>query len=332
MGKVINNVTGALFGSRQSASGNTSSSGDPIRQDAFNIARPLYQDTVTQGQSLLNDVFANPAFGGPRVAGLNPFQVNSANFTGNFANQTGQNAFNLINAGNANLNPGMNFGTNAQNTFNRFAGVDPTQNIINNAAQFANNPFVDGMIDAAGRDVTRNLFENQLTGIDRAAAGSGNINSTRAGVESAIAQRGAADRLADMSSSIRSQFFGKGLDMAQNQFNQNLRNELLANQPLLEALNAGTRTLGAGNDFARMNFGLGQGAGSVFQGQEQAELDANRAMFDEALTNRIRALGASTGVLGGGQGFSGGPTSGTTSESQTKTPSLASIIGSFLRF
>jgi hypothetical protein len=312
-----------------SGSKNTStSSGDPTAIEAFNIAKPALSAAVTGGTNLWNEISANPAFSGQRVAGLNPFQTGSANTLGNFTSQFNPAAANAVgNLGFANLGAGMNLGGNAQDIFNR-ASMDPTQMILNTAGQYANNPFVDGLIDASGRDVTRNLFENQLPGIDRAAVGAGNLNSTRAGVESAIAQRGAADRLADLSSNIRSQFFGRGLEMGQNQFNQNLSNMLQANQGLSNAANFGVGNLGTANQLALSGFTQGQLAGDVFRDFDQSNLDANKAQFDEGLANRLAVLSQLTGTAQAGRGFSSG--AGTTSGTATSSPSKASQLGSLI--
>jgi len=313
---------GSLFKSKQSAPTVTE---DPVAREAFGIIKPGLQLGTNLGMNLANEFFANPAYSGQRVAGLNPFQTGSADFLGNFANQfTPMASGGAAALGLANLGAGANFGSNAQNIFSQFSG-DPTQQIINNAGQFANNPYISGLIDASSRDVTRNLFENQIPGIDRAATGSGALNSTRAGVESAIAQRGAADRLADMSSQIRSQFFGQGLGMAQNQYNQNLQNMLQANQGLMQAGQFGMDALGNAQNLATTGFGQSQAAGGLLQAQNQAELDAQRAMFDEGLANRLAVLANLTGSNAAGQGFKSvaGVTPGAT------TPSIASQLAGF---
>lgn len=327
MGKVVSSI----FGSGQSGSSSSQSSGDPIRQQAFAIGSPLFQSTVTSGMNLLNRINANPAFTGQRVAGLNPFQVSSANNLGALSQDAANLPYATLNTGLNNLTAGGNFGANAQNIFNRFDGVDPTQSIINNAGLFANNPFTDGMIDAASRDVVRNLTESALPSLNRQFAGTGNTNSTRAGVESAIAQRGAADRLADLSSQIRSQFFGRGLDMSQNQFNQNLQNSLAANNQLLSSANLGNNLLNAGMDQGRSVFDFGQLAGNMFQTQNQNELNANKAQFDEERNNILNALATLSGVASAGQGWAGGPTSTTGTSQQTSTPSIASIAGTLFK-
>lgn len=296
MGKLVSGIFGG-------GSSGPQATYDPVARESFNIIKPGLQLGTDLGMGLANEFFQNPSFSGQRVAGLNPFQTGSANNLGGFSG-----AFTPMAQGAAaglglsNIGAGYGFGNNAQSIFNR-SSMDPTQQIISNAGQFANNPFVEGLIDASSRDVSRNLFENTLPGIDRAAVGGGNLNSTRAGVESAIAKRGAADRLADMSSQIRSQFFGTGLNMAQNQYNQDLANMLNANQGLLQAGEFGMNALGGAQDLASSGFAQGQAAGGLFQGQNQAELDANRAQFDEGLANRLAVLSQLTGNTQSGQGF-----------------------------
>jgi hypothetical protein len=126
-----------------------------------------------------------------------------------------------------------------------------------------------------------------------------------------------------MSSNIRSQFFGKGLDMGQNQYNQNLSNMLQANQGLMQAGQFGMDALGGAQNLAQTGFGQGQLAGSLFQGQNQAELDASRSQFDEGLANRLAVLQNLQGNSQSGQGFKSiaGVTPGAAS------PSMASQIG-----
>jgi len=297
---------------------------DPTALEAFNTVKPALQTGVSGSIGLFNQYNANPAYAGPRVAGLNPFQIGSANTLGNFAQGFTPDATNAAaNLGFSNIGAGMGFGSNAQDIFSR-ASMDPTQQIIGQAGQFADNPYTQGMIDAASRDVTRNLFENQLPGLDRAASGTGNLNSTRAGVESALAQRGAADRLADISSDIRGRFFGQGLGMAQNQFNQNLQNMMASNQDLMRAGQFGMDALGGAQGLAQTGFGQGQMAGGLFQAQNQAELDANKSFFDESLANRLAVLAPLFGASQAGQGFR-------SVAGVTQTPSMASQIGGIMQ-
>lgn len=308
-----------------SSSSSQQSSGDPIKQQSFDQALPFWQQALGSASALNNQVTQNPAYSGQRVADLNPYQIGSANNLGNFANTTAMTPTAFNNVGLSNLQAGSGYGNNANNIYS-LSQADPTQSILNSANQYANNPYVNGLIDASNRDVSRDLNENQLTGINRAAEGTGNVNSSRAGVQDAIAQRGAMDRMADTASNIRSQFFGQGLNMAQNQWNQNLSNQLNANNQLLNAGNLGSALLNAGQGYATNNFNEGQSAGGVFQNQQQNQLNANQDYFNQSLQNRIAALQALNGTVSGGQGWAGGPTTSTT----TKTPSTAAQIGAVL--
>ena len=78
------------------------------------------------------------------------------------------------------------------------------------------NPLVDAML----RDDRRALEEGTLPGINIGASGSGNTNSSRAGIASAIAQRGFADRAADLRSDVVRQLRDAKLAQDNAQFNQ----------------------------------------------------------------------------------------------------------------
>lgn len=315
---------GSFF--RDKSTTSQSNSGDAISNEAWGISKPLYQQTVTGSGNVLRDILANPAFTGQRVAALNPFQVNSAMNFGNLSDRTGTlGSMAQFGTGLRNLTAGGQFGDNAANLYNQYFTGNPNDGALRAGMNFANNPMVDGLIDASSRDVTRNLFEQQLPGIDRQAAGTGNLNSTRAGVETAIARRSAADRLADLSSSIRNQFFNKGVD----QFNNNISNALATNNQLLQAGNFGINAMGGSQDFGLNAFKGGQLAGGVFQTQDQAMLDADKAQFDETQANLLNALRNIGAISGIGATFDGGASS--QSGTQSYRPSTAATIGSFIK-
>src|SRR3546814_4839567 len=77
------------------------------------------------------------------------------------------------------------------------------------------NPSTQGIVEANSRDVVHNLNEETLPGIDRQATATGGITSSRAGVAAGIARRGAEDRVADISASIRGDAYNRGLSLAQ---------------------------------------------------------------------------------------------------------------------
>lgn len=314
---------GKFFSSKSTQQGQNS--GDAISNEAWGISKPLFQQAVTGSGDVLSKILANPAFTGQRVAGLNDIQAGSAMDFANLNNNTGTlGALSQFGAGLGNLTRGGTFGDNAANLFNDYFGPNSNRTALNTGFSFANSPMADAMVDSAGRDVTRNLFERELPGIDRQAAGTGNLNSTRAGVETAIAKRGAGDRLADMSTNIRSRLFDQGV----GQFNQDLTNALGTNNQLLQAGNFGLNALSSGQDFGLNAFQGNQAAGGLFQMQDQANLDADKAQFDETQSNLLNALKTIAGISGIGSTFDGGASS--SYQVNQARPSTAASLGSFL--
>ena len=200
-----------------------------MQMQGYTDARPFIQDMYRGGQDALNNQLAQGYYSGPTYAGLNDMQTGAIDQQYNF----GQNAFGMSN----NLmNQGQNFGQYYQIRYNR-----PGQGQTGNAFNYANQNS-QPLIDAALRDSKRNLEENTLTNIGMGASGSGNTNSSRAGVAAAIAGRDYMDRAADTGAGIRDRLARDCLTQNQNQFS----NQMNANQ-------------GLGNAFQR-GFGMGNTA------------------------------------------------------------------------
>jgi hypothetical protein len=191
--------------------------------DAREYINPMYKG----GTEAMKNQLAAGYYQGPTYAGLNDMQTNAINQQYNF----GQNAFGM---GNTLMNQGQNYGQNYQSLFNQ-AGQDQLGNAINYA-----NDNSQPLVDAALRDSTRNLQENTLTSIGLGASGTGNTNSSRAGVAQAIAGRDYLDRAADTSAGIKDRLAKDYLTQSQNQF----ANQMNANQGLGNAFNTG---FGMGN-------------------------------------------------------------------------------------
>ncbi|GAB5503431.1 hypothetical protein [Pyruvatibacter sp.] len=132
------------------------------------------------------------------------------------------------------------------NSLYDFAQQDGTQSIIDNAALYADNPYMDGMIDSVGRDVSRSLGEDVLPGLNRSASMGGNLNSSRAGAAEAIAKRGARDRLADVSSGMRGNAYNTGLSMSATERQNRFGNMMNANSGLFNAAQFGQQAGQAG--------------------------------------------------------------------------------------
>lgn len=215
-----------------------------------------------------------------------------------------------------------NFANQSNQIFNS-AMADPTSANIASAGQYASNPAIDGLIDASSRDITRNLRESQLPTLNAGAAGTGNMNSSRAGVLESQLIRDAGDRIGDISSQIRGNAYTSGLGLAQQARSQGQQIGSLANQGLLQAGQLGV-------DAARTGLGVASGgaeqlmsAGGVVQADRQNQLSdqiqkyyLDNGGFDQnALNDYWRIVGSgnwggtSTGTVsqsGGGPGIIGG--------------------------
>ena len=275
----------------------------------FNEAKRIYDQQKNTGW-----------YGGDLYANLTPEQRASITGINDYTSGQGMDNANAVTgAGLGQLAQGANYGSNANAMFNA-AGVDPTQGIMNNAGQYASNPYMDGMIDAASRDVSRNLFENQLPEINNSASMSGNTNSSRAGVAEGIAKRGAADRIGDIGSTMRGDAYSQGLNMAQSQHNQNFANGLNANAQVGGALTTGAGMVGQGLDQALANQNQGLLAGGLLQGDQQGDIDAAFQQWAGGDQRANELLQRYFGTVGGNNW-------GSNSTSSTGGTNMGNLIG-----
>jgi hypothetical protein len=266
--------------------------------------QPYVLDGYGKAQDAMNNAWGMGTYQGPYTAGLNPLQTQGWNTVGQFAQNQGlQGANSLFGAGMSNVGAVNTFGNNANSLYAQ-AGQNPTQQIIGNAGQYASNPYLDGQIDAASRDVMRNLTENGLTQLDSHATNTGNMNSSRTGVMQSIMERGAADRIGDISSQMRGTAYQNGLGMAQNQYNNGLNQQLNANGQLLQAGNFGADAIANG---LNLGYGAGNamaGAGTSFQTQDQNVINGQRQQFSDQQNSMLDLVGKYLSSINGN--FSGG--------------------------
>ena len=126
------------------------------------------------------------------------------------------------------------------------------------------------------RDDKRTLTEQTLPGINKMASGTGNANSSRAGVADALANRAYDDRLADVRTDVFNSLRDAKLNQSNTEFGQGmtaLTNAGVANNQMGNAFTTGSNLATAGGNMAF-------GAGSNQQGFDQAQLDADRQQYD----------------------------------------------------
>lgn len=209
-----------------------------------------------------------------------------------------------------------------------FRPTGGTQANIDAATQYANNPAISGMVDAALRDSKRQLTEQQLPQVARNAALTGNIDSNRRQISEGILTRGFNDKAADVSANLRGNAYQEGLKLAE-------ANNTASMDAILKAAMArgsiGNDAIGAAGNAVAQQSGLFDIAGKGVAGQNlgaQAELDnaIQRYGFETdspfaALNNYFKIIGANNW---------GGTSTGTGSKTETSTPSTLDTIGKLM--
>ena len=267
---------GAILGAVASLLGSRMQSKAQDRANAANMAsfnqyKPYVDANLKGSQDALGGVLNTGAYQGQTYAGANDFQTGTANTMGNYG-------MGMMNSGNAMMGNTAGFGNNANSLYGQYQGMSEAaqQDRLGNAMNYA-SANSGSLVDAAMRDDRRNLQENTLTGIDMAASGSGNMNSSRAGVAEAVANRAYDDRRADVATNIQNSLIDRSLNQQAQQFRDQgsaLQGAGQANQSIMNAYNMGMNTLGQGANF-------GMNAGNALQGFDQAQLNDQKQRFED---------------------------------------------------
>lgn len=301
---------------------NTTTTNEKFDSGPSSFQRPYLDQTFSGAQGAYNSQKGTPYFQGDTYAGMTEEGRKALEAMRGFASNQGLGAATtLSNIGSSLAGYGTQAGTALDNYAGSF-GEDGQRALMDSAGRYADNPHLSGQIDAVTRDVSRNLSEDILPSIDRAASAGGNINSSRAGIASGIAQRGAADRVADVSSQMRGDAYNRGLDMARSDRDGQLN---LANayrglsQTGMDALQAGAET-GYGA-FDRINAG-----NALDQADRQGQLDDDFQKWQGQDTREWDLLGRYNDIVGSSQWGQSGTSNGTSVQKQ-KSSILGSILG-----
>jgi hypothetical protein len=265
------------------------------------------------------------------VAQFNPAQLDMFNSMINYAKTSPiagmlqNNGANLAAAGGAGTVTGLE-------GLRDFRPTGTTLGTIADAGLYADNPFISGMVDAATRDAQRATYEGILPQNARNAALSGNANSSKRFISDAIAQRGLADRTADVSAALRGDAYSKGLDLSQNQSQFN-DTAMLDRSKALSSLGIDAGSLGMNNLLGSVStasdlFNIGSAGGAGLQAADQAKLDNEIAKQQAAWDNLINYYN----IIGGGSwgGNVQSKSAGTQNTAGTSTASPAATIGGLL--
>ena len=292
---------GAIIGAGASLLGSKMQSkaqdkANAAKMAAFNQYKPYVDANLEGSQGALDGVLNTGAYQGQTLAAPNQFQTGTANTMGGYGT-------NMMNSGNAMMGNTAGFGNNANSLYGQYQGManGAQQDRLGNAMDYANQNS-GSLVDAAMRPELRNLQENTLTGIDNAAMGSGNMNSSRAGVATAVANRAYDDRRADVSTNIQNSLIDRSLNQQAQQFRDQgsaLQGAGQANQSIQSAYGVGMNTLGQGANF-------GMNAGNSLQGYNQANLNDQRQRFEQQRDFELeQRKGYQSGILGKAPNSSG---------------------------
>jgi len=215
-----------------------------------------------------------------------------------------------------------------------FAGKDWTQTHIDNAGRYANNPHLDGMIQAATRDAQRTFNEDTIRGINQNAAATGNTNSTRAGIAAGVAQRGIADFVGDTSASMRGDAWNNGLKMSQGD-QQSLLASLMGRGELAQGMvTQGNSSMNDALANEAGLLGLHSSVAELFKADKQAKIDNKLQKFDYKSNKQSNDLQNFYNIVGdklwGSEGFSMSKTK-TTPSAMSTAGSVIGVLGSLFK-
>lgn len=295
-------IIGGILGGASGGSNQTTSQSNG-QTAPWKPQQPYLKTGFQSAAGLYGQYLDAPWYQGQLYAGMNGMQQGAGQGAADYATGQGMDlSQGMINDSQQFLGQSGNYLT-AANRMANFNPADPTQQNITNAGLYANNPSLDGAIDAASRDVTRNLTENVLPGINRTAAGTGNTNSSRTGVAEGIALRGAQDRIGDIASTIRADAYNNGLNLSEQGRQANMQGQLQGQGMGLDALNV---AVGRGMDLRNQGmqgtvnmYDLLGRAGDKFQQDAQGYADANYQRWQGQYNKPWDLLSRYMGVVGG---------------------------------
>lgn len=305
---------GGIFGSKTKTKTNTD-------MGPWSGQQPYVTDAFGQAQDIYNQQKGSPWYQGDIYAGMDPMTRQAIQGTNQFATGTGADLAGGVSQ-NAMALAGM--APRYQSAIDAYYGAasgDPTAGNIANAGLYADNPFLNSQIDAVGNDIRRGLTENDLPAIDRAATASGGINSTRAGVASGIAMRGAQEELADTAARMRSQAYQDGLQLAESSRQYNTGAMGNAAQLYGQGIDRQAAQAGAASDLMYQNLSKQSTAGQMNQQDQQGELDALFKAWQGGDTRASDLLSRYYGIIGANNW---GQT-GTTNTTQKTSPGIGQV-------
>ncbi len=179
-----------------------------------------------------------------------------------------------------------------------------------NLSKYMNNDVLQGQIDAASRDITRNLQQKTLPQIQGQAAGSGNSGSSRIGNMMGTAMGLAGEAIGDISGSIRGNAYSQGVGIEANREQQNAQmgqqnqqfNTGQSNSMLSQGINTATGVDAMNTGYRQQQGMANQNAFNQMTGQGFG-IDAATASQNAGFGQQANMYNAQAGNALLGQGY-----------------------------
>lgn len=229
------------------------------QMEGFNLAKPYLKQMYSGTGQAVTDAINTGTFGNTYVDYFNPLNQQFIDYTTGMADS---------------LQPTISNQLDTLGGFGDYfdqAGQLALQNPLEAAMNYATGDRLDTLSNAALRNPYRQLMEETLPGINIAANQAGAMNSSRAGVADAIANRAFDDRSADVRSTIQDALMTQYLNNNQN---------MIAN-----LVNVGTNQMQGFGDAMGYVDDIGQFyqlAGNAVYQDAVNKMTADKAAFDEA--------------------------------------------------
>lgn len=259
-------------------------------------------------------------YSGPQVAQFNPAQLDSFRNMIDFANSSkipGQ----MEQYGSGAVKGGSSAMLAALRGLSNYKPTGGVESNIKQAGLYADNPYIDGQIDASMQDATRYASEEMLPSLARRAAAGGNVNANTTAIREGVIARGLADQAGDVSSQMRGSAYNTGLGVAESgrQFNNTSRLSALnsAGSLGLGSFGAGIGALGGSLQAQAGLFDMANMGGAGLRAADQAGID-NARLTSEYGSNRMSdMLRQYMGIVSGNYG---GTSTGTSTQQQYASP------------
>jgi hypothetical protein len=232
------------------------------------------------------------------------------------------------------MSTGMN---GVRGALSDYANFDPSQTyntdaVLAGANRYADNPAISGMVSAAMRDANQNARDIALPSIDANTAMTGNVNSSRTGLQMGVVQRGLAEKAADISANLRGDQFNQGLNLTDQMLRSNIDSRL---QSMQGRGALGSSAYGAGNEGVNASinnrgnlFALANMGGAGLQQGKQLALDNELKKYQSSVSSPFASLQQLMSIIGSANW--GNHTEGTTTQQTQTTLSPFQVAGGIL--